>query len=138
REICALLMGSTAMHEEEVSDWGGREDGHRGGFRLASGAWRTLLQRMCHTGRRMVGDSAEQLEPLRWDATPDDQAWELWALGVDTGKELSITVELRRAQQRMAIVEPVLLLGGPDGVILGDDWAGAFDDRDATRWVTHF
>ena len=155
RELCALILGATQLGEYET---GATTSGWRSHarYRLPAGAWRCLLQRMVSTERCFVdldeaGQGREQL--LQWDG---DQAWVLWMVGEsarfseedqaddDTPApeaepdELLVTVQLRRDDRRLSVERPVLLLGGPDGILVADGKAAPFDDRDALRWASHF
>jgi len=138
RELCALLLGASTVHDQDMDEpyRGGR--GHAT-FRLPPGAWRTMLKRMIQTGRCFIEDDEHPENsgqaPLQWD---DHGPWVLWMTGEVVEQELRVSVELRRGDQRMPIDRPALLLGGLDGLLICGDKAAAIDDRDAFRWASQF
>ena len=139
RELCALLLGSHTVHDQDPGDAYRGSRGHAT-YRLQAGAWRTLLARMIQTGRCYVdtddvGNSYTRLKPLAWDG-PDP--WVLWMKGRADGDDLCVDVELRRGHDRMTIQTPALLLGGWDGLAIYDGKAAPLDDRDAFRWASQF
>ncbi len=138
RELCALLLGSNTVHEHESNEPYRGTRGHAT-FRLQPGAWRMLLQRMIRTGRCFVetedAEATGRQKPLVWDG---DDAWVLWMKGKIESEELAVDVELRRGPDRMDIQDPVLVLGGWDGLVIYNGKAAPLDDRDAFRWASQF
>jgi len=138
RELCALLLGASSVHDQDMDEpyRGGR--GHAT-FRLPPGAWRTMLKRLIQTGRCYIEDDDNPensgQSPLKWD---DQNPWVLWMTGKVADEELSVSVELRRGDERMAIDRPTMLLGGTDGLLICGGKAAALDDRDAFRWASQF
>ncbi len=137
RELCALLLGGTW-----VDDAGWHEPSSiqrsQARFRLPIGARRSLLKRMCATGRCFVEHEEapnERERRLRWDG---DEPWVLWLRGTEAEDELLVHLELRRGEQRLGIERPELVVGGPDGIVIEEQRAAPFDDRDATRWHAQF
>ncbi|MBX2850893.1 MAG: hypothetical protein KTR15_04005, partial [Phycisphaeraceae bacterium] len=53
-------------------------------------------------------------------------------------QDLLIDLQMRRGGRRVPIESPKLVLGGPNGVVIHDDRASRFDDREAWRWVSQF
>jgi superfamily II DNA or RNA helicase len=152
RELCGLLLGGTAVDHFGLGD-ALRERGH-GMLRVPSTVQRTLLQRMIGTGRCYL-DADEEAGPgsevpLVWDDAEPLGPWVLWMVGTEVSAggagvsagsdfdELQVHVELRRAHEKLAIDEPHMILGGPDGVVLWGRRAAPFDDRGASRWVAQF
>jgi superfamily II DNA or RNA helicase len=138
REMCALLVGSSTVHAHEANE-PYRGNRSHATFRLPAGAWRTMLERMIRTGRCFVesdnDDTKARQTPLVWDG---NEPWVLWMAGKIDGEELSVGVELRRGDERMAIDTPELLLGGWDGLLIYQGKAAPLDDRDAFRWASQF
>ncbi len=140
REITALLVGAAPVdsyspEDPEVFDV----------YHLTRGAGRFLLRRMIVTGRAFVLDPNATGEaamlPLRWD--DHAEAWSPWLTGTLTDVDLRLTLELRRGTERLTINEPLLLVGGGDGVLLrrhgeGEASVACFEDGGAFRWVTQF
>ncbi|MEM7680717.1 MAG: SNF2-related protein [Planctomycetota bacterium] len=144
RELCALLLGAAWVSPYDAGEAVSSTRGHSM-FRLPSGSRRRALKEMIHTGRAWVdaddGQGGDE-RPLRWDAGKNglDEPWVLWLVARMRDDDSALDVELqgRREGKRMAVSEPLLVLGGTDGVILYRDRAAAFDDRDSGRWVTQF
>jgi superfamily II DNA or RNA helicase len=148
RELCALVWGATPVESEEVMVNFGNES-MRDAFRLPRGAGRALLRRMVATGRCFLDGDLSESEPLRWGG---DEPWVLWMVGTEGVDELVVATELRRDSgggsaggdapasggEHIAVNEPELIVGGPDGVVFYDGQAAPFDDRGATRWVGQF
>ncbi len=136
RELCALLLGASTVHDTDEPYRIGR--GHAT-FRLPPGAWRTLLGRMIQTGRCFIEadehEPGSSRTPLTWDG---DKPWVLWMTGNVVDEEIRVGVELRRDHERMAIDRPTLMLGGWDGLVIYQGKAAALDDRDAFRWASQF
>lgn len=159
RELCALLLGAQWVREDESEASVGLGRSHAT-FRIAPGASRRLLKQMIATGRCVVDLDETGIgrtrvltwddghPPRRADFSPhdseqqqqekDDLAWKLCLNGTQVEDELVIDLELRRRDQRIAIDKPPLILGGPDGIVVHEGKASAFDDHDAFRWVTQF
>jgi superfamily II DNA or RNA helicase len=138
RELCALILGASGLSDQNRDDSYRSERSHAT-YRLAAGATRAMLKRMIATKRCFVhnedaGQSAKET-PLGWAG---DDAWVLWMVGTDVEDQLVINVQLRQADRVMAIDHPLLVLGGPDGVVINEGKAAPFDDRDAYRWVSQF
>ncbi len=149
RELCALLLGGAASERQ----WSGMPASMRGEarYRLPSGAWRTLLQRMIATQRCFVAATDDDItgnggsggngndHPLAWAG---QRTWTLWLVGHEArGRdELLVNVELRRDlnEPPLAIEKPAMVLGGLDGVVIWNDQAAPLDDRDALSWMSHF
>ena len=140
RELCALLIGATWV------DYGETGEDYRSGrshaaYRLPPGAARSLLTRMIDTGRAMLEHEGEEQALAR---EPDDAPpWVLWAKATWSGdtprrRELIVRAELRRGDERLAMDRPTLVVTGPDGMIVCDGVLAAFDDREASRWVSQF
>jgi hypothetical protein len=143
REICALLLGGAAVDVAEA-DRPGLEDRPGSAFRLLPGAWWAMLRRMLTTGRGLLHPAeslelssagGEGLRRLTWDG---DEPWLLWLVGQSVGQGLSLMLELRRGERKMAIGEPDLILGGVDGVVFYHGLAAPFDDRGGRKWVEQF
>jgi len=56
----------------------------------------------------------------------------------DGPRDLLVDLQMRRGGRRVPIEAPELVLGGPNGVVIHEGRAAAFDDREAWRWVTQF
>lgn len=138
RELCALLLGGAQYDSYSTADAFPVGRLHSA-FLLPPGAWRTLLKRMIDTGQCFVDldeeAQASQEQPLRWDAAG---LWKLWMVGKETEGDLEVNVQLRKDDNIMPVEQPAVLLGGPEGVVIWDDHAAGFDDRDAYRWAVQF
>jgi len=142
RELCSLILGATwAEEDDSVDTRTGIFDRARSRFRLQSGAGRTIIYRMIQTGRCFI-EYDDELAELQWDARRpssdddlEDDTWVLWLFGMDTPTTLDLSLEIRRRGQRVPINEPVLLLGGQDGLVINEDRIAPFDDRNAYRWI---
>lgn len=140
RELGALLLGADRLTEDPFSS-SYRSDRGYGRFRLPAGARRMLLKRMIETGRCFIDldeDAGGNEVALRWDGDSEGTAWVLWMVASPGEEELVVRVELRRGEERLAIEQPQLIVGGPDGVVCWSGKAALFDDRDAFRWVSQF
>lgn len=142
REIVSLLMGATPVLDEYLDEPRGETLQHEA-FTLPRGAARSMLKRMIDTGRchlharnplgTRAGDESPQV--LRWGG---GEPWVLWLVGVlDDAGDLTITAELRRGSDTLAIDKPALVLGGDDGVIIIDDRVDLLDDQGAGVWMDH-
>jgi len=134
RELCAMLLGATPVREDDYDSRFGRR-ATNGIFQLPIGARRHLLQRMIDTGRCFVDQGELTPAPLSWDDRPP---WVLWLTGAQNGADLHLSLVLRRNGEQMAIRDPLLLLGGGDGLMIQGLVASAFDDSSASRWVSQF
>ncbi len=145
RELVSLIVGGQRIHSADHDPLDvGLAMGARGAdtFAMVSGAWRTLLKRLAETGRAFVfddepeaGDADSITYPLRWG---DDVSWVLWLVGQDTGEALALEVEFRKGGDRLAVHEPEVVLGGPDGLLIHGGVVGLLEDRDSYRWVQHY
>lgn len=136
RELCALILGGSMVTEYD-DDRYSSERSHAT-YRIALGAQRALLKRLIATGRCFIdtGDDDERVErELQWDG---DRPWVLWMVGTEVEDQLVVKAQLRRGEEHWAIDAPQVILGGIDGLIIGDGKASPFDDRDAFRWATQF
>ncbi len=160
RELCALLLGAQWVREDESEASSGLSRSHAT-FRVAPGAARRLLKQAIATHRAVVEldetglgktmllrwDTGETAPPRRADfgrqEKPVDQPapetpWKLFLVGTEAAEELIVTLEVRRGEQRVPIERPILVLGGPDGIVIHEGKAAPFDDHDAFRWVNQF
>lgn len=136
RELCALILGGSMVTEYD-DDRYSSERSHAT-YRIAIGAQRALLKRLIATGRCFIdtGEDEDRIERrLQWD---DDRPWVLWMVGTEVEDQLVVKTQLRRGEKHWAIDAPQVILGGIDGLVIGDGKAAPFDDRDAFRWVTQF
>ncbi len=136
RELCALILGGSMVTEYDDDRYSGERS--HATYRIASGAQRSLLKRMIATERCFIdsGEDDQRVEmPLRWDG---DQPWVLWMVGTEVEDQLAVKAQLRRGEKHRTIDGPQVILGGIDGLVIGDGKAAPFDDRDAYRWVTQF
>ncbi|MEX2213460.1 MAG: SNF2-related protein [Phycisphaeraceae bacterium] len=136
RELCGLLLGATWVDQWDTGEWT-RDSRRRSAFRLPVGTWRSMLKRMIDTRRCLFDRVNLSPRPLLWDGDAE-KPWVLWMVGRHTDEGMSVKVELRRGEERVAINDPQLILGGSDGLVIIDGKASPFDDRDAFRWVTYF
>ena len=136
-KICAMMLGAKRLRPDEIDREPAAQRAH-GIFHLRAGAERNLLRAMVKTGRCFVDDGAGTTTALTWDGDADTPAWVLWMTGTKTDKGLSVDLELRRGDDRMGIHEPLVLVGGRNGLLIHDSKVVSFDDRDATRWVMQF
>src|SRR5690606_32216669 len=94
----------------------------------------TLLPMLCATGRCLLrgSDREATLRPLRWD---DAGPWEFWLTVTPggAGKAYVVAGELRRGEERMALADPLLLLGGV--LIDGEDRVAPLPDPAAFPWI---
>ncbi len=148
RELCALITGGARVSDDDM-DVRGRGAQHHAIFRLPAGAQRRLLRQMIATQRCFLRRDGRDATPMRWD---DGPPWRLRLVGelTDTALELSLELwrststagtdpgELVHAPRSMSLLEPTLILGGEDGLLIRGQEAAAFDDGGAQRWVTHF
>ena len=67
-----------------------------------------------------------------FDDEPEEQAAD------DAPRDLLVDLQMRRGGRRVPIEAPQLVLGGPNGMVIHDGRASAFDDREAWRWVSQF
>ena len=72
------------------------------------------------------------MRPLRWD---DAGPWEFWLKVTpdDAGKTYVIAGELRRAEERLALETPLLLLSG--GLVFWEDRVAPLLDFNAFQWI---
>ncbi len=137
RELCALILGAAWVDEFGV---GARYNDGKGrdAYRISPGARRGMLKRLIETGRCYL-DQGQGEEPtlLNWAG---DDAWNLWLVGRHDEEDggLNATVELRRGDDVMPIAEPVLLLGGADGLVCYGEQAAPLDDGEAFGWAGLF
>ena len=134
REICAILLGARRFRADEGEPAPAAER-PQGAFQLRPGSCRALLRRLAETGRCFLGGDIRGAAPLQWD---DDQPWHLWLGGQTEAGELHLDLQLRRDDARLPVAEPLVLVGGPDGVVIYDHRVAPFDDGQAFRWVTQF
>jgi superfamily II DNA or RNA helicase len=99
-----------------------------------------LLAQICRTGRCLILPETEtetatdELPRLAWD---DGEPWALW-LGVapdPTRREYVVRGFLRRAEDRMALDAPLLLLAG--GFVVTRERVARLDDGGAFAWISH-
>jgi len=136
RELCSLLLGAAPVFDDQQHA-GFSRNRTFAQFRVPAAAQQSLLRRMIATGRGYVQEEYEEPRAIQWD--DHEQPWVLWATGREGVDELAIDVELRRGEERREIEDPVVILGGAEGmVIFRDGVAASFDDREAFRWVTQF
>ena len=141
RELCGMVVGSSWVSEESVGGLGGGSRGDRGHatYRLPVGSRTSLLKKMIATGRcHLANEEGEATaQAVKWGG---DRPWMLWLVGSesDDGRELILTLEVRRQGRRIGIEQPAVLLGGRDGLMVHDHAAAPLDDRDAFRWVGQF
>jgi len=133
-QLCALICGATGLDTQATTS------NYRRPLQVHSlprGAWRAMLKRMVQTGRCLFDSQEQPSQPSTpietWDG---DQPWQLWMTGQLLDEQLTISLELRRNQQRMDINEPLLVLGGDDGLVIYDHMAAPLDDGGATHWLT--
>ena len=134
REIAATLLGARPLHHDDMQTIREPDRSH-GIYRLRAGAQRSLLKRMIETGRSFVDDGQGTTTPLQWDSAGP---WVLWLVGAQSAAGLDVDLQLRCADQHMPIDRPILVLGGPDGVVVYGGRCASFDDNGATRWVSQF
>ena len=140
RELCSLILGASYVDDysltEQVRDRSGST------FRLPPSARRAMLARMVATGRCYIDIDEEngpgKEAPLRYEDEATHGLWVLWMVGDEVADELVVRVELRRGHERLAIDEPQLVFGGPEGMVFWGGRAAPFDDRGAARWVSQF
>ena len=136
RELCALILGGSMVTEYDDERYS--SDRSHATYRIALGAQRALLKRLIATGRCFIdtGEVDDRVErQLQWDG---DRPWVLWMVGTQVEDQLVVKTQLRRGEKHWAIDAPSVILGGIDGLVIGDGKAAPFDDRDAFRWVTQF
>ncbi|MEX2388582.1 MAG: DEAD/DEAH box helicase, partial [Phycisphaeraceae bacterium] len=115
RELCALLLGSLPFDDAATTYYGQR--GHAM-FRLPTGVWRAMLQRMIHTGRCFVetDDTDHAADPiaLQWDG---EDPWVLWMTGQwdeDTPNQPDDTTDAEAPTQPGHFSDPGSLEHEPD------------------------
>ena len=92
-----------------------------------------LLAELCRTGRcHLLPDKGADLgPPLAWDDAP----WTFRMRIAPEGREYVVTGELGRAEERMALDVPLLLLSS--GIVFTRERIGRFDDGGAFAWIAH-
>ena len=137
RELCSLLLGASPLFDDQQHA-GFSKTRTFSQFRVPPAAQRSLLKRMVETGRSYVQDEYEDPKPIQLDTT-SQEPWSLWAIGSEGVDELVVDVELRRGEDHCDIDDPLVILGGAEGIVIFRDGLTAdFDDREAFRWVTQF
>ena len=135
RQALSILAGG----REQVSNYYygagyGYYDSTPTRYVLATALGETLLPILCATGRCLLRDSDPDvsLRPLRWD---DAGPWEFWLKVTPdaAGKTYAISGEFRRAQERLALEAPLLLLSG--GLVFREDCVGPLQDFGAFQWI---
>ena len=91
-----------------------------------------LIPMVAATGRlRSREHGVDSLRPATWDA---GEPWKLWLeIRQDDRDQWNITGVLRRAEERMPLEEPLLLLAG--GFLLARGKVARFDDAGAFPWA---
>jgi SNF2 family DNA or RNA helicase len=134
RELCAALLGAEPVVYNDLDSSQAVKTPEADTFIIYAG-WRSLLKKICDTGRAFLERETGDPVPLAWEqAVP----WRLWAAGLEDREGINLKLELRRADQRMSIDDPDLVLGGPDGILINEHTGTPFDDHGATRWVGLF
>ena len=138
RETMALLLGAKSARDSYSSYYYSSYDsyGSSSSFRLGEAMLAPLVRRMCDTGRCLIRtDEEAEPFPILWD---DAGAWQLWltARKDESGQKYVLTAELRRGEEKMGIVEPVMLVSG--GIVFTSDKAAPLDDGGAFPWVVTF
>jgi SNF2 family DNA or RNA helicase len=134
RELCAALLGAEPVVYNDLDSSEAIKTPEADTFIIYAG-WRTLLKKICDTGRAFLERETGDPTPLTWEqAIP----WRLWASGLEDREGINLKLELRRNDQRMGIDDPDLVLGGPDGILISEHIGTPFDDHGATRWVSLF
>ncbi len=147
RELCGLLLGAVWVTHHEAGDATEISRSHAM-YRVPRGAQRRVVRDMIRTGRAFIEHDPE-LEPvaLTWDRGRDLQnvqstkpvpAWTPWLVGEEVEGDLLLTMQLRRQGKRLPITEPLLVLGGADGIIVHQGKVAPLDDHDAWRWISQF
>ncbi len=134
REILSYLGGA----REESASWPSYGmyfyDSAPTRYRLPTPIQDALVARMCQTGRCLLRLSAEDVAPRRlsWEG---DLPWDFW-LRVsrnETAQQYVVIGELRRAEERRTLAEPVLLVAG--GLVFWSDAAARLQDFGAFEWI---
>jgi hypothetical protein len=135
REILSLLIGAKSARDSYASYYYSAYDYNASSsFRLTEATQSAVIERMCQTGRcHLRVDSESEPMPIVWDA---GGIWELWVVARknESGENYILTGELRRAEQRMELTEPVLLVAG--GLVFTRERAAPMDDGGAFPWVS--
>jgi superfamily II DNA or RNA helicase len=133
RQAMAILSGG----REQVSGYysgRGYYDSAPARFLLTHALSEALLPMLCATGRCLLRESEPDgsMRPLRWD---DAGPWEFWLKVTpdDAGKTYVIAGELRRAEERLALETPLLLLSG--GLVFWEDRVAPLLDFNAFQWI---
>ncbi|MDB5350992.1 MAG: helicase, partial [Planctomycetota bacterium] len=135
RQAVSILAGG----REQVSSYYsyssyGYYDSAPARYNLTPALGEALLPMLCATGRCLLRESEPDgsMRPLRWD---DAGPWEFWLTVTpdDTGKTYVISGELRRAEERLALETPLLLLSG--GLVFREDRAAPLLDFGAFQWI---
>ncbi len=90
---------------------------------------RELLERLIACGRVCLGEADRP--PLRWD--PEPYALALVVTRPDEGDELCVRAVLERADERVPVCDPEIVLGG--GFAFWADRVAPFDDHGHFAWV---
>src|SRR5262249_11254543 len=130
-EILSLLQGAGASPygwypSRGYGTWPAR-------FQLVPPLSDILVPRMCASGRcfRSVrGTDVPTLDPLAWD---DGPPWEFWIEVAGGDEQLVLAGSLRRAEERMALSEPLCLFAG--GLVFTSGRAARLDDSGAFPWI---
>jgi len=143
RSICAALTGSSPVESEPGEVWYTGASNYSS-YRIAPGVCQSLIQKMIQTDRCFLAHPRhpQRWTDLYWDADQSakskSSAWALWLTGALGPQGLEVELELRRDTESMPINKPVLILGGPDGLVFYDDRVAPLNDNDAFRWVHQF
>jgi len=135
-EIAAFMIGAGLPPDDGLGPVP-VGDRPRNRFVLRSGSQRALLQRMVDTGRCfLIGlEGGQEPPPLQMDPAG---TWAVWAVGTRGDVGLRLEMELRRADHRLPIETPPLVLGGPAGLVVHENRVAWLDDGGASRWVAQF
>ena len=93
-----------------------------------------------------AGEAGDRQMLTPWKIERRERPLALTLVGTQGDEELLLNLVLRRTQRgtegervwSIGVERPRLVIGGSGGVVIGDGWAAAFDDRDAANWLHQF